>query len=303
MKTRIKIFGERNTGTRALADMLRPADFVTLRLTDQTTALGNGEWTQLRTAIQDAYYHDWRKMYNDALRDNQNHICNPLAMWKHAAPEWNEDYVTEHVHVIFMVRNPYSWLVSTAKKPYHMKGPKTADFQEFLSRPWMTEQRDNTKILLKSVTELWNRKVQAYIDFATEARMHDVYPRFIQFEDFVANPMGEVQSALATFQVPSTGVVALARSTKERHTDFEDIQAFYAQEAWKEYLTDENISLINGQIDWGLARTFGYSQLDPTTFPEVLPAMKEKQFAYEMMNLKLSPEFAKEDSMPTQKAS
>lgn len=169
MDLKIKLFGERNTATRAVKQMLRETDGVTLVNSKRPDELGNVEWANLVASINLYIQDDWRKVYMDALRDNVSHYNAPLAMWKHAAPRWDETFVTQNVHTIFCVRNPYSWALSMARKPYHMKARRTDDFLTFIKRPWLTERRDNTGIILCSVMDLWNKKLRAYAEFADQA--------------------------------------------------------------------------------------------------------------------------------------
>ena len=292
MKRKVKLFGERNTATRALKQMLIKADNVTLSLAPDEHARAQEQraLTELTLDIQDSYKFEWRRLYLDASRDTGVPYDNPFRLWKHAAPFWDDAYVRDAVRVIFMVRNPYSWAVSMARKPYHMKAPRTSDFEQFVSRPWLTERRDNCPILLRSVLHLWNYKIGAYQRFAARARNAGVQCQFIRFEDFLGDPALCLGQALWSMGIPPTGLEALENSTKDQTQSLTDLQDYYSTEAWRMRLSQSVVRKVNAEIDWSLAGTFQYACLDPQDFPPELPATEAKRFAFEMMNLDMQAE-------------
>lgn len=292
MKRKVKLFGERNTATRALKQMLIKADSVTLALApdEQARAQEQRALADVTADIQDSYKFEWRRLYLDASRDTGVPHDAPFRLWKHASPFWHDDYAHDDVSVIFMVRNPYSWALSMARKPYHMKAPRTADFEQFLSRPWLSERRDNCPILLRSVLHLWNHKLAAYQRFAMRARNAGVRCQFIRFEDFLADPSLALGQALWVMGIPPTGLEAVATSTKDASQRLSDLQDYYLTEGWRMRLTQATVRKVNAEINWGLADTFEYPCLDPQDFPVELPAPEAKSFAFEMMNLDMQAE-------------
>lgn len=290
MSLNLKVFGERNTATRAIIQMLRKVEGVNLNLGDPSHALGNVAWAELNAGINLYYKHEYRQFYMDGLRDNMCHETNPLRTWKHAAPRWHTEYQRRSVNVLFSVRNPYSWALSMARKPYHMKAPRTADFETFISRPWLTERRDNTEIVLPSVIDLWNRKVQGYIDFATDAHRCATQTAFIRFEEFVSDPSALMTRVLENFKSSTGQISSIKSSTKNKGKPLKQLQDYYACEDWKQRLTASNVKTINSILDADIAQIFHYVILDPKDFPDRLPLDVQKQFSYEMMNLDRTPE-------------
>ena len=284
MELNVKIFGERNTATRAVKQMLRATDGVTLVNSKRPDELGNVEWANLMASINLYIQDDWRKVYMDALRDNVSHYDAPIAMWKHAAPRWDDAFIDQDVCTIFCVRNPYSLALSMACKPYHMKARRTDDFLTFIKRPWLTERRDNTGIILRSVMDLWNNKLRAYADFADQAELSDGKVAYVRFEDFVANPARTLANALAGFGA-TTAPSPIAESTKNHGKPLSELQSFYESEAWRNRLTASTVSAINELLDWPLVDQFCYERLDAHDFPAKLPADQQQAFAYEMLNL------------------
>ena len=262
MDLKIKLFGERNTATRAVKRMLRETDGVTLFNTKRPDDMGNVEWANMMASINLYIQDDWRKVYVDALRDNVAHHNAPLSM---------------------------------ACKPYHMKARRTDDFLTFIKRPWLTERRDNTGILLRSVMGLWNTKLRAYADFADQAELSDGQYAYLRFEDFVADPTLALSTALKTF-----GTNALPepidKSTKNHGKPLSELQDYYAMECWRSRLTASTVQAINDLLDWPLVDQFCYERLNARDFPDSLPANVQEAFSYEMLNLNRKPELELEKS-------
>ncbi len=259
----VKVFGERNTGTRALIRMLAAQKGVRMQPLGERGALNLPQNAEFRAVIEETYKGKWRRVYRDALRDNEQAVACPTKAWKHALPVWDEAYGVKRAHVVFCVRNPYSWALSLARRPYHQKGPKTSSVLDFVTQPWLTVSRDNMAAVLRSPMELWNGKVTAYGAFMWAA---SVPARVIRFESFVADPEGEVREVLANFGIPFGDVQAVA-PTKNSAMTLEGLSAYYAREDWKKSLTAEVVAAINGSIDWELAAQYGYYRLDPQEFP------------------------------------
>ena len=259
----VKIFGERNTGTRALSRMLSGQPEVRMRPIGEAGAMNLPENEDLRDVIDTTYQGKWRKVYRDALCDNEQVGVCPTKAWKHTLPVWDTAFSAKQGHVIFCVRNPYSWLLSLAKRPYHQKGPQAKTLTDFVKRPWLTVSRDNMAPLLRSPMELWNAKLSAYLTFMREA---DIPTGTIRFENFVARPAMEVKRVLANFEIPHDKVHPFGVSTKNSQIPLGEISRYYATESWKRALTEELVTEINERTDWDLAAKFGYYQLDPSEY-------------------------------------
>jgi len=262
MDLNIKLFGERNTATRAVKQMLRNTDGVQMFNTKRPDEVGNVEWANMVASINLYITDGWRRVYMDALRDNVAHHNVPLAMWKHAAPVWDDAFVDQDVATIFCVRNPYSWALSMARKPYHMKATRTGDFLTFIKRPWLTERRDNVDIVLRSVMDLWTQKMRAYAEFADQAELSGGRYAYVRFEDFIDDPAGALAQTLKMF---GKDVVA------------EPIQASTK--------TAPVVQAINDLMDWPLVDQFCYERLNASDFPDRLPDHIQHAFTSEMLNL------------------
>ena len=297
MDLRIKLFGERNTATRAVNQMLSSTDGVTLINSKHPDEPGNVEWANLVASINLYTQDDWRKVYMDALRDNVAHFNAPLAMWKHAAPHWDDAFVDQDVCTIFCVCNPYSWALSIAYKPYQMKACRTDDFLTFIKRPWLTERRDNTGIILRSVMDLWNKKLRAYANFADQTELSNGKYAYLRFEDLVENPTAALSKTLCVFGA-SVAPDPISESTKNHGKPLSELQKYYDNEEWRNRLTAPTMQVINDLLDWPLVYQFCYENLDAHDFPKKLSMATQEAFSYEMLNLNRKPEIELE-KLPT----
>ncbi|OUS08991.1 hypothetical protein A9Q96_01250 [Rhodobacterales bacterium 52_120_T64] len=243
--------------------MLSAQKGVRLQAVGERGALNLPQNSDLKAMIDETYKGKWRKIYRDAVRDNEQALACPTKTWKHALPIWDPAFEEKRAHVVFCVRNPYSWALSLARRSYHQRGPKTSGALDLLTRPWLTVARDNMDAILRSPMELWNGKVAAYGVFMQQAK---VPTRLIRFEDFVADPEAEVRQVLRDFAIKFENVESVV-STKDTAITLEDIATYYRQESWKKSLSSEVVATVNRATDWEVAAQYGYYQLNPTEFP------------------------------------
>jgi len=178
-------------------------------------------------------------------------------------PIWDEAFERKQAHVIFCVRNPYSWALSLFRRPYHQIGPTTKRMLDFVTLPWLTVSRDNMPAILNSPMELWNGKIAAYGTFMQQA---DVPVRIIRFENFVAKPDLELRQVLSEFEIPFGDIRQISTSVKNPLNTLEDLSAYYKREDWKKSLTGDVVGAINESINWEVAAQHGYRRLDPKDF-------------------------------------
>ena len=259
----VKVFGERNTGTRALIRMLGAQPDIRLRPCGEKGPKNQPHKRMLREQIEMTYRGKWRKIYRDALIDTEHFTACPTQGWKHSLPVWDSAFARLQAHVIFCVRNPYSWILSLSKRPYHQRGPRTHGVFDLVSQPWLTLARDNMAPLLRSPMDLWNEKLAAYRDFAAAS---DVPVRILKFEAFVVAPEIEVRRALGAFEISSNRIQAIPNSTKAKKRSLKDISRYYEAEEWRGGLTADLVRRINDLTDWEVAESFGYTRIDPTDF-------------------------------------
>lgn len=256
----VKVFGERNTGTRALIKMLTSQPHVGLRPQGASRA---PETSELHAVIEATYSGRWRKIYRDALLDTAQVAACPTKTWKHAAPVWDAAFTENKAHVVFCIRNPYSWVLSLANRPYHQRGPKPKSLLEFVTQPWLTLGRDNTAPILRSPMALWNLKLASYGTFVKRA---NVPTATMKFEHFVGDPVTEVTKLLTDFDIRYENIKKIGTSTKGSTRTQTEIAAYYRAERWKDDLTEDLVQAINRFTDWRVAEKYGYEKLNPSDF-------------------------------------
>ncbi len=293
----VKVFGERNSATRAIIRMLNRCDGIRVRAGDGPTDAQLAEIEALREQIENLRPRPWRVIYEDAIQDMLVQQSSPTIQWKHAAPEWHPAFAEENAKVLFAVRNPYSWFLSLVNRPYHKRGifrmPKVKDSRidslpfvrhwrerklpqeiavmDFIDRPWLTIGRDNIDPVIPSPMDLWNRKLRAYDAFARQANPAGVATTTVRFEDFVHDPVPTLEAAFVSLDLTGYNLNAVEESTKEADRSHNDIKAYYNSEAWKEKLSRPLVERINHWVDWSIANSHGYEMLDPADFPKRPP--------------------------------
>ncbi|MBL4806000.1 MAG: hypothetical protein JKY31_01770 [Rhodobacteraceae bacterium] len=257
----IKIFGERNTGTRAITLMLQELPHITTRLPVNRMA---PELAALRNRVKDRQYGHWVELYLDAIKDQHEQTLQGIGDWKHTAPVFDQSYVGANAKILFAVRNPYSWLLSLAKRPYHIRGKICTTLEQFVDLPWLTLRRDHLDGVLISPMSLWTEKLRAYSVFLKSSSQPS---EWITFEAFIVDPVAILGGALTRLDVSSEGLVASEESTKPGQVPLPKIQEKYLTEEWKNLLSRQTVALINDLTDWDVAAEFGYEKFDPRDFP------------------------------------
>lgn len=212
-KKKVKVFGERNSGTVYL------------------------EWL-----VQSNFKIDFQDYYTLG--------------WKHRlAPnidELTEDQ-KENILFLFIIKNPYSWLLSLHRKPYHHDELKKLSFTEFLQFPY----GDYT-----SPIDMWNKKTLSYLKLASEVNSAQI----IRYEDLLAHPQNELETLGKTFDLiesfswftdmPNTISNNRGVTSKSFHKDY------YLKDKWKKALKNEHLSIIAKNIDTQLMEHFHYELIE-----------------------------------------
>ena len=167
-----------------------------------------------------------------------------LGTWKHAAPMYHQDFKEFDVSVLFMVRNPYSWVQSLNRRPYHCMGRRQQELEDFLVFPWLCLGRDEVAPILSSPMYLWSLKLSAYRKFQEEAYRDGVGCAVIRFEDFVQNSVMAMTRALLSIGVESGGLTSFPHATKPEGKFGRERKKFYINELWREDLTSASIGLF-----------------------------------------------------------
>lgn len=255
----VKIYGERNSGTTYLTELIE-ANFAvemlpgTKRTPDaviarQVNALPEPARTVRREAIIDA---------------DLNATVNQFFGWKHAAPPFDA-IRREHVRAsqtlfITVARHPYSWFDSMYRKPYHDLLPRSETMAAFLRREWKPVARDNLgERHLKNPVDLWNRKMAGYfaLDRLGVEVLHLRHEEFL--EDFEA-AMAKLAARLP--RKAAGGWVQIETGTKATGLSYQDYATRARANLPGASLTPADIAFINRSIDRDLVAKLGYELRD-----------------------------------------
>lgn len=241
----VKIYGERNTGTNYLTKLVESNFDVSLLIGAFPRRLNH--WPLKHEFIRDSFF---QLTYNHTL--GWKHACLPseqaIARSKH-----------KDVAALALVKNPYSWLLSMYKRPYHGLD-NSLDFEEFITSPWPILKRENCPQKELNLVELWGVKNASYAKL-------DVYPRgmLVKFEDLLENPQEVCLNIGKILDIPASNEVAqnIEQASKKQDADlgFDYYKDYYLGEKWKQKLSDKQINVINANLDKELSIKLGYEIL------------------------------------------
>ncbi len=266
---RIKVYGERNTGTRAALTMLRAVPNVLIGGGPALSEEMRMQNAAMREAIDQQFTGPWRSIYTDAVLDMECLARGHIGAWKHSLPVFDESFIGAETSVLLMVRDPYSWALSLFRKPYHSKGPRADTLLAFLDQPWLTERRDYLPPVIPSPMVLWNEKLRATLQFCVDAKAAGVPTHLLRFEDFIADPVAAITAALNDFSIPVQNVQPVQNSTKNEAQQLPALQRYYREELWRKSISKEAARRIDALTDWSTAARLGYQPRSLSEFPRL----------------------------------
>ncbi len=249
--TFIKLYGERNTGTNYLEQLIR-------RNLDAVILPGAAPaWLRrrfrghprLRERAIDAYFY---------VTFGRN------LGWKHmlAPPRWRLERSIRplgQTHFLFLVKNPYAWLLSLHRHPYHHPTP-ASDFSAFIRAAWPTLGRENVgREPFPNPVVMWNQKNASYLALARE-----VEGQIIRYEDLVAAPEAVIAAIAGAGFARRAGIFENVREAVkgEEDRDFAYYRDYYLNERWREELKEEDARFISQQLDARILEELGYHYLE-----------------------------------------
>ena len=232
---KVKIFGERNCGTRVLAVLLQKN-------------LG-AEIFPSTAAELDPWGYDRLAGDIEAGIDIENGIdaifrnVDAAHSWKHCATNFEDVGSFADCLTIFLVKHPLSWLVSLFDRPYHQIGPGARTVAELAGSSWQTVERERLNCRAYKPFDLYREKIASYLDLAPRIRSV-----FVRFEDVVSEPEKVVREL--GLKGPFN---PHEQSTKDQGKTLVDYRIHYAEERWRQKVAD-----LTDHPDWDQVRKFGY---------------------------------------------
>ena len=253
-KKLLKIYGERNTGTNYLS-----------RLIDL-----NLEVRQLPGVIPGWLSRVQRLLHGQELaRDYYFSLTYSRNLgWKHSqvlsADEMrNLRICANDLFFVTLTKNPYSWLLSMYRRPYHRYFSRKPDFETFLTTPWAKVKRENVAGDIPGPVELWNIKNASYIQLQRKLPVLN-----LTFEKLLENPEQVLHQIGRQFHVEwkVDSFINYEQSAKRFHVEDESkstqfYRDYYLNEKWKSEMSPLLISIINARLDDDVMNHFGYERL------------------------------------------
>lgn len=246
----VKIFGERNTGTNALKRIIEQ-NSASRCLPSTALELDPFAMRRVRLALTPLA----RERRTDAIFARRG----PLEAWKHCATNFVDVSAFAGVLVLFTVRHPASWLVSFFKRPYHQLGWRPRDLEKFSEISWRTVERERLGGASLRPLELYQRKLESYLEFAERLSRYRIQHQFVRFEDLILHQADVFTGIAGDLLDPSPRFHELRESTKDKAKQLEDYQRYYGEERWREVIGDNLQQMVSAQIEWSNFGQFGYA--------------------------------------------
>jgi hypothetical protein len=241
---KVKIYGERNTGTGYLTQLIR------LNL-DVEILAGSVPWVIDRLAGR-----------NESIRDLYFRATHRRNLgWKHTMapnPEYLKASPIDGVVFITVTKNPYSWLLSLYRRPYH--GKQTVDsFAAFLQTPWPTVGRENHAEAFPNPIIMWNEKNRAYLNLNKGICVQN-----LRYEDLLCDPEVVITDLAIAYDMPrkQAGFVNLTQSTKpDPDKGYNYYHSYYLEERWRDKFDPSLLALVNEWLDNEVVKCFSYEMI------------------------------------------
>lgn len=252
-KKNVKVIGERNCGTN-LVEQLIQANLAINLLKFEPNKFQLFLLKYIRYDFMQDLVHSWRRKTDLG--------------WKHGIPRLEDiaRFNQNELAIVSVTKNPYAFLISLYRRPYHFKGTLAPSFLEFIQQPWITRNRDNTEArTLNSPVELWNIKNAEYVKLQHE-RPEIVH--LVRYETMIEDPFRFLNELRVTFELAqkNSSFSLIEASTKGDKHSFSDYQNYYGNEIWKNELSAEIVAEINKRLDHTLVSKLDYHILSPSQF-------------------------------------
>jgi hypothetical protein len=217
----VKVFGERNTGTNFLNQLLL--------LNVDATVLDHGTNARASTRLSrfSCLSASEQLLFFERLVDQDRHDEYPQNYgWKHSfltLATLQGSPLFGSTAFLLLIRNPFRFLSSLHRRPYNLLPRPTGSLADFIAAPLLANQRDGLDdVFVENPVDLWNRKVASFFDVQS-ALPHQA--RIIAYEQLVADPENHIRclSQLDLRLRPEPCRIP-ARSTKGDGLSFTDYQ-------------------------------------------------------------------------------
>ena len=240
MPAPLKLYGERHTNTNYLTRLIE--------LNLDCTLLPGTAPRYVRT-LENLFGGHW-------LRDQYFRHSYPRTLgWKHSAVDARAS--RSDANFVTLTKNPYAWLISLHRRPYHQPYETSPPMEAFLRTPWHTLGRENTTGTVADPVALWNLKNASYLQLPEQRTLH------LTSESTLLDPVDVIKTLSDRFGYKrSKEFYDYEQSTKKRaDRDGDYYRDYYLNERWRAELSDQAIAIISAGLDPALMERFGYELL------------------------------------------
>lgn len=263
----LKLYGERNTGTRALAEaiganievaMMRPSARGRIATLDAAVAEQTGPMARV-------FPHLRQRIREGIVDETSRPFVASGFGWKHAAPPVDvilADPRAATTLFVVVTKHPLFFLKSLYRRPHHdivLRWPKPS-LSRFLRQPWQPVERDLIGPgRLASPADLWTAKARAYRALL-DAAPHALH---VRYEDFVADYDGTLDRVAKALGRPRTAWTRPDLSTKGDPLGFEDYAGRYRLSEAARGFSPADLRFVAARMPEELLHSFGY-RLEPS---------------------------------------
>ena len=247
-----KIYGERNSGTNFMQDLIR-TNFAVHCLQDN-----NRIYDYLRV-MRRQIPKDEQGRFRSALTDlDCARVAHSDFGWKHGVPPLEIIATAAHAnHTLFicMAKHPVAWLRSLAKRPYNPLERPPRKFSALIRHEWSVAARDNLKDVTRiNAVDLWNVKNAGFVRVRSIAK-HCIVT---SYENVLADPAGFLSGVANHLLTRKDEFEWSLPSTKGTDADFEDYRRKYELARVCEKVSTEDLDFIRQRVDPAVMEAFAY---------------------------------------------
>lgn len=239
----IKIIGERNSGTNYIEKIINENFHVNLLPGSMPRILNK---TLGYEFVRDYYF---KKTQHKNLG------------WKHAMAPTNSFLesvgMKDNVGFIAIAKNPYAWLLSMFRRPYHLHTEQQT-FDQFISSQCRTVSRERYTEAFRNPMIMWNKKNKSYVDLCDYG-----FGLIIPYESFLCAPAHWMTLIEKNFFLSrkSSDWVNLNNDVKGGGRSLEFYKDYYLNCRWVNALNLDQIYRINQSLDDRVMHEYGYQKI------------------------------------------
>ena len=252
----IKIFGERSTSTNALKLLIERNSSTKVV---PSVAEDIDPYFRIKMALMKRLPKG--EFLQERYIDSVFRRAPIRYAWKHTATTFESVEGFSDCLILFNIRHPASWLLALHRRPHHALRAVPKSFEDFLATPWKTLQRERLGGEDFTPVEIYNKKIQSYLQFARLLDAKSLGHSFQRFEDFAIDQISVFEQLKQNLMSASESPQIIRSSTKDKSKDVEYYREYYGEEKWRRELSRDAASSINEAIDWPALARFDYRPL------------------------------------------